>query len=211
MASLVSFYGDKPVSPPHPGQRLYIDQQPLTEAAKYEVGHPGARRYLRSQPHQPSAPHPLRHSELRGPQGRQERPRAHQGHLPNQGCRVTATRIADALVDRSRRSPSPTSTTAGSTPSWWHEFTSTDCALAVSSERRTASPSTSKVNSRRWRGTRTSLAPRTRKPQAQLAFWRSRLTYALGAESTQNSFPSGSARTTHDAASPWPTSTRRAP
>lgn len=45
----------------------------------------------------------------------------------------------------------------------------------------------------------------------QLAFWRSRLTYALGAESTQNSFPSGSARTTHDAASPWPTSTRRAP
>lgn len=40
MASLVSFYGDEPVSPPDPDRRLYIDQLPLTEAAKFEVGYP---------------------------------------------------------------------------------------------------------------------------------------------------------------------------
>lgn len=40
MASLVSFYGDKPVSPPDADQRLYVDQQPLAEAAKYDVGYP---------------------------------------------------------------------------------------------------------------------------------------------------------------------------
>ncbi len=40
MASLVSFYGDEPVTPPAPDKRLYIDQLPLTEAAKFEVGYP---------------------------------------------------------------------------------------------------------------------------------------------------------------------------
>ena len=40
MAALVSFYGEKPIDMPDGSERLYIDQQPLSDADKYEVGYP---------------------------------------------------------------------------------------------------------------------------------------------------------------------------
>lgn len=40
MAALVSFYSDKPIDMPDSPERLYIDQQPLSEADNFEVGYP---------------------------------------------------------------------------------------------------------------------------------------------------------------------------
>jgi len=40
MAALVSFYGEKPIDMPDSSERLYIEQQPLSEASEFEVGYP---------------------------------------------------------------------------------------------------------------------------------------------------------------------------
>jgi hypothetical protein len=40
MAALVSFYDEKPTDMPEGPERLYIDQQPLSEADNFEVGFP---------------------------------------------------------------------------------------------------------------------------------------------------------------------------
>src|SRR4051812_26147342 len=40
MASLVSFYVDKPIRPPDSDNRLHIDQHPLTDAENFELGYP---------------------------------------------------------------------------------------------------------------------------------------------------------------------------